>query len=155
MATRLAKFLFLSLLSLTTLACQTSLLSQYNQVRTGMEKDDVIDLMGSPQRTERMRDKDRWTYIFYDKRVRYEKEIQFTKGNVVYVGEPWQIAPEKSAEVIDKKNAEAEQKIEEEKAQKNAQAKASYVNVDSIIKGDVDEKGNSKVRYLPAFEELK
>ena len=58
-------------------ACQTSQLSEFNKVKNGMDKDTVIDLMGNPQRLERFHSKDRWTYVFYDERVRYEKEIHF------------------------------------------------------------------------------
>ena len=53
--------------------CQTNMLREYQKINPGMEKDDVLKVMGSPQRTQRFHGKDRWTYIFYYGKVRYEK----------------------------------------------------------------------------------
>lgn len=155
MASKLVTII-ITLMSLgLAVGCQVSPLSQYNQVRMGMEKDDVMDLMGAPQRTERLHGKDRWTYIFYDNRIRFEREVQFDKNNVVYIGEPWQAPPEKSAEAIDKRNAELDAKIERENKIEREKAKNSYSNVESYLKGDTDENGKPKIRYMPTFVELK
>lgn len=155
MASKLVTIVLSFMAVIVLVGCQTSPLSQYNQVKMGMEKDDVMDLMGAPQRTERLHGKDRWTYIFYDKRIRYEREVQFNNNNVVYLGEPWQAPPEISAEAIDRKHAEEDVIIQKEKAEAVERSKSAYTNVESVLKGDVDEQGKPKVRYLPTFVELK
>ncbi len=68
------------LMALLLTACQTSMVNQFAKVRPGMEKDDVLGIMGSPTRTQRFHGKDRWTYVFYDDRIRFEKECNFSKA---------------------------------------------------------------------------
>jgi outer membrane protein assembly factor BamE len=46
-------------LGLLTSACQTSMLKQFDEVKPGMEKDDVLELMGSPDQTQRSQGRDR------------------------------------------------------------------------------------------------
>ncbi|RYZ77609.1 MAG: outer membrane protein assembly factor BamE, partial [Proteobacteria bacterium] len=97
-------------------ACQTNMLKEYDSLHAGMEKDDVLDKMGSPQRTQRARGKDRWTYVFYHDRIRYEKEVQFFEGTAVYVGDAPQ--PAESAIQADAKNEAANKAVEEDIAKK-------------------------------------
>jgi outer membrane protein assembly factor BamE len=128
--------------------CQTSMVKQFSTVQSGMEKDDILEIMGSPTRTQRFHGKDRWTYIFYDDKIRFEKEVQFFEGNAVYVGEVSQPELEKSAFFVDKQNNEKNIQIEKmmaEDVKKHRQAVESY---ESKI------KGADKVRYVPSFEPI-
>jgi outer membrane protein assembly factor BamE len=130
--------------SLLLSACQTNMYDEYRKIHPGMEKDDVLEVMGSPQRTQRFHGKDRWVYIFYDKNFRHEKEVQFFEGNAVYVGDPWQ--PEVSAAQVDAKNEASNKALEEEnlrKFQENYKAYSSYEN---------EVRGADKVRYVPNFK---
>ena len=71
-----------------------------------------LDIWENPSRTQRFHGKDRWTYIFYDQSIRFEKEIQFFEGNAIYIGDTWQPPEEQSAyRRVDKKN-EAEKYLD-------------------------------------------
>lgn len=134
-------------LAITLLAaCQTSMLSEYNKLHTGMEKDQVLEIMGSPQRTERFHGKDRWTYVFYDKSTKYEKEVHFFEGNAIYVGDIWQ--PEVSAAQIDARNEAANKAEEEEVAKKYQNNSKEYIKYEESV------HGNDKVRYVPDFKPI-
>ena len=140
--------LSLLLSALFVIGCQSSMVRQFSSVKPGMEKDDVLEIMGSPTRTQRFHGKDRWTYIFYDERIRFEKEIQFFEGNAVYIGDTWQPEQEKSAFNIDKLNEEKNIQIEKMMAndvKANQQAVENY---------EAKSKGNDKVRYVPSFEPI-
>lgn len=124
-------------------ACQTNMLNEYNKLHLGMEKDDVLEVMGSPQRTQRFHGKDRWTYVFYQDRIRYEKEIQFFEGNATYVGDIWQ--PEVSAAQADAKNEAENKAIAEETVRKYEDNPQAYSNYEKEV------RGTDKVRYVPNF----
>lgn len=139
--------LFIASLSLLT-ACQGSPLKDFQKITPGMEKNDVLGLMGNPSRTQRFHGKDRWTYIFYDEQIRFEKEIQFFEGNAVYIGDTWQPAPEKSAVVADQKNEQKNTAIDIEIAREAKEARNAYSDYESRVKGE------NKVRYLPEFKPI-
>lgn len=130
-------------------ACQSSPLKDFAQVKPGMEKNDVLDVMGNPSRTQRFHGKDRWTYIFYDQRIRFEKEIQFFEGNAIYIGDTWQPPEEQSAFVADRRNEEKNKSIDAELAKEATEARNAYINYENKV------KGNDKVRYVPVFKPLK
>ncbi len=135
-------------LSLGLTACQTSMVRQFDKVTIGMEKDDVLDIMGSPTRTQRFHDKDRWTYIYYDKRIRHEKEIQFFEGNSVYVGEIFQPAPEDAAIAVDARNEQLNKAVDAEIAREIVKHRNDYLNYESSVRGE------DKVRYIPQFQPI-
>lgn len=137
------------LLGLMTTACQTSMVKQFSDIKPGMEKDDVLELMGSPNRTQRFHGKDRWTYIFYDQRIRFEKEIQFFEGNAVYIGDTWQPEPEKSAVAVDKVNEDKNARIEEMLASELKENRRAFEDYEA------KSKGSDKVRYVPKFEPIR
>ncbi|MGZ3742320.1 MAG: outer membrane protein assembly factor BamE [Pseudobdellovibrionaceae bacterium] len=125
-------------------ACQTHMYEEYSKLHPGMEKEDVLQVMGSPQRTQRFHGKDRWTYIFYDNQLRHEKEVQFFEGNAVYIGDPWQ--PEISAAQIDSKNEASNKALEEESLRKLQENPKAYSNYESQI------RGTDKIRTIPQFK---
>jgi outer membrane protein assembly factor BamE len=127
--------------------CQSSPLKDYQSLHPGMEKNDVLGIMGSPQRTERFHGKDRWTYVFYDNNLRFEKEIQFFEGNAVYLGDPWQ--PQVSAIEVDAKNEALNKAVEEDLIKKYEGNPAAYSKYESDI------RGTDKVRYVPQFQPLR
>ena len=71
-----------------------------------MDKSEVIELVGTPQFSNRWKGLDRWKYVFYENNNKVEKEIQFDNGNVVYVGEILQpaISAEEQDEIFQKQN---------------------------------------------------
>lgn len=135
---------FMAVMGGLLVSCQTNMLKEYHKLNPGMEKDDVLELMGSPQRTQRFHGKDRWTYIFYDNKVRYEKEIQFFEGNAIYVGDTWE--PEISAAQMDAKNEASNKTIEEDTLKKYQDNPKAYSNYENEV------RGNDKVRHVPSFK---
>lgn len=129
-------------------ACQGSAVRDFQKLKPGMEKDDVLSYMGNPSRTQRFHGKDRWTYIFYDQSIRFEKEIQFFEGNAIYIGDTWQPPAEQSAFAVDKRNEEKNLSIDAELAKEANEARTAYSAYESKV------KGNDKVRYLPVFKPL-
>lgn len=139
----------LILLSLLTTACQTSMLKQFNEITPGMEKDDVLDIMGSPTQTQRFQGKDRWTYVFYDKRIRFIKEVQFFEGNAIYVGDVWQPPANANAVAKDKFNEEKNREIDEQIARDVEGHRRAYEDYEK------KSKGEDKVRYVPEYEPIR
>lgn len=132
--------------------CQTSMLKQFDSIAMGMEKDDVLELMGSPRDVQRFHGKDRWKYVFYEDKVRFSKEVHFLEGTVIYVGEIWQPPTEQSAAYVDQKNAEAEVYLQSqaEKQKQEYNSTQKFESYSSEIKGE-----DNKIRYLPEFEAIR
>ncbi|WP_413569255.1 outer membrane protein assembly factor BamE [Bdellovibrio sp. HCB117] len=137
------------IIGLLTTACQTSMLKQFGEVKPGMEKDDVLDLMGSPSRTQRFHGKDRWTYVFYDDRIRFEKEVQFFNGNAIYVGDISQPEVTKTAMAVDAINDQKNKEIDEQIAKEVEQHRKEYSDYEAKARGE------DKVRYVPEFESIR
>jgi outer membrane protein assembly factor BamE (lipoprotein component of BamABCDE complex) len=67
--------------------CQTNELKQYEKLKLGMDKSEVIEIMGSPRKVERRQSQDHWVYKFYQDQQWYEKEVRFKEGKAIYLGE--------------------------------------------------------------------
>lgn len=135
--------------SLLATACQTSMLKQFSSVKPGMEKDDVLDIMGTPNRTQRHKGKDRWTYVFYDDRIRFEKEIQFFEGNAVYIGDIALPEENRTAIAMDSANERKNREIDEALERETAKNRKAYEDYEKKTRGD------DKVRYVPRFEPVR
>lgn len=83
--------------------CQTSRLKEFETVRGGMSKSEVIELVGGPQRAQRWHGRDRWEYRFYNT-VDGDviREVHFEDGKSTYVGAA--IKPAVSADDQDRLN---------------------------------------------------
>lgn len=140
---------FFAVAALLLTACQTNMVKQFEQVKPGMEKDDVLDLLGSPRQTQRFHGKDRWYYVFYEDRIRFEKEVHFFEGNAIYVGNKWEPPVEQSAAAIDTRNAAANQATDEAIKKEEAENRASYSGYEAEVRGE------DKVRYIPQYEPIR
>lgn len=138
------KLVFIVLMGNLLTGCQTNMLKAYQSLTPGMEKDDVLEIMGSPQRAQRFHGKDRWTYVFYDNKVRYEKEVQFFQGNAIYVGDTWE--PARSAAQADAQNEASSKALEAEAERLYQENPKAYSNYEDEV------RGNDKVRYIPSFK---
>lgn len=116
---------------------------QFERVQVGMEKDDVLGLMDSPQRTQRWHGMDRWTYIFYTDGTRYEKEVHFADGKAKYVGEVF--VPAVSAEEQDRINEESNRQVEALAQSRREENNRAYPQYES------ESKGTDTIRYVPQF----
>ncbi|MFP5518941.1 MAG: outer membrane protein assembly factor BamE [Bdellovibrionia bacterium] len=132
--------------SFLSIGCQTNMKKAFEEVKPGMDKDDVLSIMGSPRSSQRFHGKDRWRYVFYADDLRFEKEVHFLEGTAVYVGEKWEPPQEQSAVVVDQKNEENNARIDALLKEEAAKAKTDFDNYQSQTKGE------DKVRYLPTFK---
>lgn len=137
------------------IGCQTSMYQQFEQVNVGMDKDDVLQIMGSPQRTQRWRGKDRWTFVFYEDRIRFEKEVQFHEGIATYVGYIWQPPKEESAEYIDQKNKERSEYLDKIAYAIPAQSNTQIEKSSAVNHSEKNSLANDNgLIYTPTFESV-
>lgn len=135
-------FYLLSIM-LFLMGCTLSPKKQFEQVRVGMEKDQVLGIMDSPQRTQRWHGMDRWTYIFYEDDSRFEKEVHFQNGYANYVGDVFK--PEVSADEQDLRNDDANKEVE-------AMAQAHREEVKKAFPAYEDKvRGTNEYLYVPQF----
>lgn len=125
------------------------MVKQFEEVRPGMEKAEVLAIMGSPQQTQRFHGKDRWFYNFYDSHIHFQKEVQFFDGNAIYVGEHWEPEVNQSAAAIDARNAKQDQEVADQLAKDQQQHRGDYDAYQSKTRGE------DKVRYVPTFEQIR
>lgn len=131
------------------LSCQSSPVKQFSKLHDGMEKTEVLDIMGPPRTVTRMHGKDRWIYVYYDNEVRQEKEVHFQDGKAVYVGDSWKPTPDQTAESKDKKNEELEKIASEESKKRQTERQDSQQKFEESVKGE------KNIKYMPEFVELK
>lgn len=158
------KLILIILSYFTLLACQTSPLKQFQSIQPGMDKDNVLETMGSPYSNVRSKGLDKWTYVFYDNQLRYEKEIHFKSGHVTYVGDPKQ--PEVTADAVEIKKSEEDKKDELESAKRKEENKRAYAEYEEQNSGSSNQYSesapsssannnkNKKVKYAPKYEPI-
>lgn len=116
-ARRFFIFLLCALTSFAALSgCQTHAVDAFAEVKKGQEKREVLEIMGSPDSTWRLRGIDRWTYIMYtEDNMRADKEVHFLDGKAVYIGKPLEaiVSATEQDSLNDKTNAEAQKQMEE------------------------------------------
>ena len=78
----------LGLLFLTSsvFGCSTAMHKAVNDVKPGMDKSDVLELLGNPKYTKRSNSTDIWKYKFYKNDTLMSKKIYFHSGSVIKVG---------------------------------------------------------------------
>ena len=129
--------------SLFFLACQTNQLKQFNTLQNGMDKDTVLESMGTPYSNVRSKGIDKWTYVFYDQQIRYEKEVHFKSGNVIYIGEP--VTAKEPSAVADAKIAAQDTQEELELSKRKEENKKAFSNYEE------ETKSSKKVKYAPTY----
>lgn len=77
-----------SILAIMNVACSTKKMRQIEKVQIGMDRDDVLDIMGSPSRVDRSRQPHIWRYNIIEGSKLIVKEIHFQGHSVHYVGQP-------------------------------------------------------------------
>jgi len=141
------RLLLFSLSSLILMACQSDPAHDFTELEPGMDKAHVLGVMGSPQRTQRNRGQDRWTYIFYNHMDREEKEVHFQDNRAVYLGNP--IPPTISAEAQDAMNANDNAEVDRLAAQHRQQFRHDYQ------KYQQEADDSKQIRYVPQFEPIR
>ena len=143
----MGKSLIISIALLASLAgCQTNMIKAFDEIKPGMDKAQVLEIIGGPRAVTRFHGKDRWFISFYNKGTLYEREIHFTEGLATYVGAPYEPPPEQSAAYVDKKNQESNEQIFKELTESRSQLGQAAQEYEDRV------KGNDKVRYVPDFK---
>lgn len=142
----------LLLLSWTLAACQGSPLKDFETIRVGMDKHQVLEKMESPNASTRFHGRDRWIYSFYDHDIRFDKEVHFLRGTVVYVGDPVDPELAKSAAAEDRANDEIDAAYQKEVA---ARRQAQKDNAAMYREYERQVRNRDKVKYMPEFQDVK
>ncbi len=129
-------------------ACATNMSQQFTRIQMGMEKDQVLALMDSPQRTLRWKGQDRWTYIFYENNIRQEKEVHFDLGKAVYVGDHKE--PPISAVAKDEKNESSNAELEALYKSQIEESRKAMPQFEESVKGTAADT----IRYVPQYEPI-
>lgn len=88
--------------------CQTPAWKNFDRVHNGQFKDAVLEEVGGPNITRRVRGQDHWVYYFSDHPDgSLLREVHFEEGRVIYAGPPQ--PPKIRAEEQDKLNEGADQ----------------------------------------------
>ncbi len=82
------KALIGSLLLFSLIACSTPMVERFSKVELGMDKTDVLDELGSPNKSFHQNEQDIWIYSFQTDSTAEQREISFKNEFVSYVGEP-------------------------------------------------------------------
>jgi outer membrane protein assembly factor BamE len=75
---------------ITAAACQSAPIERFKGVKTGMSKDEVLEEVGSPTRTERFDGKEKWAYRYYtgdERNVEVLKYVIFVNSKVESLGD--------------------------------------------------------------------
>ncbi len=131
--------LIIALLALT--ACQTTV-KDFGEVKEGMRKYDVLEIVGGPNSSTRWKGRDRWTYRFIDRDSEEVREVVFKEGRVIYAGE--QVPPRVTAEDQDKINEES-----------NRAAALRETELRQKLYKDWEEANQPKAEPLPTFRRVK
>ncbi len=78
--------------------CASFQLSDFSEVRLGMDRSDVIDNIGSPLSTQKRGELNIWTYRLPSETHQVTlKEVHFREDRVVYAGDPvdWPVRPKR------------------------------------------------------------
>ena len=133
-------FLILALLLISLLglgqACQTAAIERFSKIKESMSKDEVLEIVGSPNRTEQFDGKEKWAYKYYTGDSVELKQVTFQNGAVISFGED-------SAELVRIKEI---QRSDETRAQKRSRSKsAAPVDMAPVVENKKASSEETKV----------
>lgn len=151
---------FMALLLISILAASNALggtrpeLSDLSKVSLGMEKTEVIEILGSPWTSRRVNEQDRWTYRFFKKDGKIVstvyQEIMFKEGKVSYKGD--RLSPKISAEEQDEINMQNDINDLEDWKKHLAKPKQAQEEYEQWVR---DAKGQNPNAVVPEFKPVK
>lgn len=65
--------------------CSTPAHLAFDTIRVGQPKSDVVEIMGSPQKTIRIKDQDQWIFVFFQGDEQIVKGVSFESGRVIAI----------------------------------------------------------------------
>ncbi len=66
--------------------CATTKSRPFQEVKLGMDKSQVLEIIGNPSRSSRIKGSDRWSYDDFSQGDREVVNIYFTEGKVSFLG---------------------------------------------------------------------
>jgi len=66
--------------------CVSPMHKAVNDVHPGMDKSDVLEVLGSPKYSTRSKGMDVWQYVFYKDNTKMTKTLYFQFGSILKVG---------------------------------------------------------------------
>lgn len=67
-------------------ACASTKTRPYQKVKLGMDKSQVLEIIGNPSRSDHVRGADRWSYDDFSEGDRDVVSVYFSEGKVSFVG---------------------------------------------------------------------
>lgn len=135
--------------SLIMISCQTNMVKEFDNLKVGYDKHQVLDKLGSPRGMTRINGEDHWYYMYYNDDLRLQKEVHFKDGLVVYYGDKKAPSADLMPEAIDAKNEKMNKDLD---AASQARAEASKNAYLDYVKYEKKVKKQDRVDYLPEFE---
>lgn len=142
-------FITISIFHVSLVGCQTNMKRAFDEVKPGMDKGQVLEIIGGPKAVTRFHGKDRWFIRFYQDDVFFEREIHFLDGRADYVGDSYVAPVEKQAAFVDKKNEESNEQVFKELVESRSQLGQAAQEYESKV------KGTDKIRVVPQFEPVR
>lgn len=138
--------LLILLLGMFLVSCASALYKEFEQLKVGMDKSQVVEVVGSPSRTDYRMNKHIWTYRFFDNGQPFTKELHFDKDKLVYIGDPIPVKRPKYSTAAD------EAEIQRDTAPK-ASPNNDHVVSEEIRKASEDEaNAPQKPKVVPEFK---
>jgi outer membrane protein assembly factor BamE (lipoprotein component of BamABCDE complex) len=78
------KLLFIGFV-FSTAGCSTPAHMAFDTIQVGQSKSDVVEIMGSPQKTIRVKDQDQWVFVFFQGDEQIVKGVSFENGRVIAI----------------------------------------------------------------------
>ena len=69
------------------IGCASNFANDLKKIKVGDDKSRVLDILGNPRRTSRIKDRDRWTYTYQEAGQEKAEHIDFHNGKVVRFAE--------------------------------------------------------------------
>ena len=91
--------------------CQTSRYKEFETLKGGMSKGEVLAAVGGPGRTQRWHGRDRWEYTLYGHPDgELVREVHFEEGKSTYIGPAIKpaVSAERQDQINDRRNRAAE-----------------------------------------------
>lgn len=131
--------------SISNFGCQSKPIEQFDSLKVGMTKADVLESLGSPRRIDRRQGQDRWTYEMIKEQNQELRELRFSEGRLTYLG-PYQ-SPQVSADEIDRKNEASNLALEKQREEERVADKKRASERFDFGGPKTDEE-----RFVPKFE---
>ncbi len=79
---------FLTMGIFCTLAGCASFPETMDRIKAGMDKGEVLEILGNPKRTFRENGLDYWTYLYFENNQEWRRDVVFEGGKVIRVTRP-------------------------------------------------------------------